>query len=54
MGVTFDGNLESLPVTYLYSDEQARAVHVDVRGIREALEKVYKANAVISELAGSR
>ena len=37
VGVTFDGNLESLPVTYLYSDEQARAVHVDVRGIVEAL-----------------
>jgi hypothetical protein len=42
VGVTFDGNLESLPVTYLYSDEQARAVHVDIRGIVQALEKVYR------------
>ena len=24
VGVTFDGNLESLPDVYLYSDEQAR------------------------------
>jgi hypothetical protein len=50
VGVTFDGNLESLPVTYLYSDEQARAVHVDVRGIVEALDKVYKAAGLLKEL----
>ena len=50
VGVTFDGNLESLPVTYLYSDEQARAVHVDVRGIVEALDRVYKATDLLKEL----
>jgi hypothetical protein len=50
VGVTFDGNLESLPVTYLYSDEQARAVHVDVRGIVEALDRVYKAGDLLKEL----
>ena len=50
VGVTFDGNLESLPVTYLYSDEQARAVHVDVRGIVEALSKVYRAAGLLKEL----
>jgi hypothetical protein len=50
VGVTFDGNLESLPVTYLYSDEQARAVHVDIRGIAEALQKVYKAGDLLKEL----
>ena len=50
VGVTFDGNLESLPVTYLYSDEQARAVHVDVRGIVEALDRVYKAGGLLKEL----
>jgi hypothetical protein len=50
VGVTFDGNLESLPVTYLYSDEQARAVHVDARGIVEALDKVYKAKALLEEI----
>jgi hypothetical protein len=50
VGVTFDGNLESLPVTYLYSDEQARAVHVDVRGIVEALGKVYGATPLLKEL----
>jgi hypothetical protein len=50
VGVTFDGNLESLPNVYLYTSEQARAVHVDARGIAEALEKVYKANALLKEL----
>ncbi len=50
VGVTFDGNLESLPVTYLYSDEQARAVHVDVRGIVEALDRVYKAADLLKEV----
>jgi len=53
VGVTFDGNLESLPVTYLYSDEQARAVHVDARGIVEALDKVYKAKALLEEIGAS-
>jgi hypothetical protein len=51
--VTFDGNLESLPVTYLYSDEQARAVHVDVRGIVEALDRVYKAAGLLKELGAT-
>jgi hypothetical protein len=51
VGLTFDGNLESLPNTYLYSDEQARAVHVDVRGIVEALTQVYKASPLLKELA---
>jgi hypothetical protein len=50
VGIVFDGNLESLPNTYLYSDEQARAVHVSTEGIAEALEKVYHADALMKEL----
>jgi hypothetical protein len=50
VGVTFDGNLESLPATYLYSDDQARAVHVDVRGMVEALSKIYKAEELLREV----
>ena len=50
VGITFDGNLESLPDVYLYSDEQARAVHVSVEGIVEALQKVYQATALLQEL----
>lgn len=50
VGIVFDGNLESLPNTYLYTDDQARAVHVASEGIAEALEKVYRADALIREL----
>jgi hypothetical protein len=50
VGITFDGNLESLPNVFLYTNEQARAVHVDARGIVEALEKIYKAQFLIQEL----
>ena len=50
VGITFDGNLESLPDAYLYSDEQARAVHVSVEGIVEALQKIYKTDALLKEL----
>jgi hypothetical protein len=50
VGVTFDGNLESLPDVFLYTNEQARAVHVDVRGIAEALARVYAASGLLEEL----
>jgi hypothetical protein len=50
VGVLFDGNLESLPNTYLYTDEQARAVHVSTEGIAQSLDKVYKADALLREL----
>jgi hypothetical protein len=50
VGIVFDGNIESLTLTYLYSDEQARAVHVAVQGIVEALRTVYGAGALLREL----
>jgi hypothetical protein len=50
VGVTFDGNLESLPDTYLYTSEGARAVHVAAEGIAEALRKIYKATPLLREL----
>jgi hypothetical protein len=50
IGITFDGNLESLPNVFLYTSDQARAVHTDARGIAEALEKVYKATRILQEL----
>jgi len=54
VGIIFDGNLESLPATYLYTEEQARAVHVAAQGIVESLEKVYKAQALVQELGAKK
>jgi Peptidase S46 len=54
VGVIFDGNLESLPGTYLYTDEQARAVHVAVQGITQALDNVYQARELLGELGIAR
>ena len=54
VGVTFDGNLESMPDTYLYTDEQARAVHVAVQGIMQALTRAYDARPLLVELGLGR
>jgi hypothetical protein len=50
VGVTFDGNLESIGNSFLYSDDQARAVHVAARGIVEALSRLYGARRLLDEL----
>jgi hypothetical protein len=50
VGLIFDGNIQSLPNDFLYSDRQARAVSVDVRGILEMLRGAYKATALVREL----
>jgi hypothetical protein len=50
VGLVFDGNIESLALDYFYTDERARAVAVDARGLLEALRDVYEADAVAEEL----
>jgi hypothetical protein len=50
IGILFDGNLEGLPNRYVYTEEQARSVHVSSNAIIEALKKVYRANRVLKEL----
>ena len=50
VGILFDGNLESLPGRFVYSDVQSRSVHVATQGIVEALRKVYRADRVLEEL----
>jgi hypothetical protein len=52
VGIIFDGNMYSLVLNFVYSDEQARAVSVHSAGIMEALRKVYDAKELVAELGG--
>jgi hypothetical protein len=50
VGLIFDGNIQSLSNSFLYSEQQARAVSVDVRGILEMLTDAYRARTLVREL----
>jgi hypothetical protein len=52
VGLIFDGNIDSLVGDVVYDEARNRAVAVDVRGMIEAMRKVYKAEALLSELLG--
>ncbi len=51
-GIVFDGNIQGLVWDVAYTDDQARAVAVDARGILECLRKLYDAGALADELLG--
>jgi Peptidase S46 len=50
VGVAFDGNIQSLPGSFIFRTEENRMVAVDARGIIEALKKVYKVERLVEEL----
>ena len=50
VGISFDGNMESLPGSFIYRTEENRAVGVHSSGIMESLEKIYKFDRIVEEL----
>lgn len=50
VGIVFDSNSEALPNRFVYTDRQARSVHVANQGIVEALKNVYEAHKLLKEL----
>jgi hypothetical protein len=54
VGIIFDGNLQSLPWDYAFSEQQGRALAVHSAAILEALNKVYGAKALARELVSGR
>jgi len=52
VGLLFDGNIHSISGSYWFDTEKNRAVAVDTTIIREALTKVYPAEALYRELGG--
>jgi hypothetical protein len=53
VGLVFDGNPPMLAGYYTYYEGTNRTISVDSRLILEALRKVYKADALVNEIAGA-
>jgi hypothetical protein len=54
VGLVHDGNLESLAGTYIFLEENNRAVSTDSWGLMEALKHVYKTKRLVDELVSSK
>ncbi len=52
VGLIFDGNIESLPGRFTYSEEKNRAVSVHPGVMIETMRKLYDANILADELEG--
>ena len=50
VGMIFDGNIQSLVLDFVYTEDQSRALAVHSSAIREALRKVYGASRLADEL----
>ena len=53
VGLIFDMNIQALPGYFFYDESVNRAVSVDSRAILESLRKIYKADPLANEIAGT-
>jgi hypothetical protein len=54
VGLNFDRNIEGLSRDFILLPERGRNIMVDVRSIREALDKVYDADRIVQEILTHR
>jgi Peptidase S46 len=52
VGLMFDGNIHSISGSYWFDTEKNRAIAVDPAIMKEALTKVYHADALVKEISG--
>ncbi len=54
VGLNFDRNIEGLSRDFILLPERGRNIMVDVRAIREAMDKVYDADRIVQEITTGR
>jgi hypothetical protein len=54
VGLNFDRNIEGLSRDFIYLPDRGRNIMVDVRAIREAMDKVYDADRIVQEFLTHR
>ncbi len=54
VGLAFDGNIESLPNTFIYTTEANRTVSVASVGMYNAIKYIYKANKLSDEIISGK
>jgi hypothetical protein len=50
VGVSFDGNIQGLPGSFIYRNEDNRTISVHSKGMIEALKHIYKFDRLVDEL----
>jgi hypothetical protein len=54
VGLNFDRNIEGLSRDFIYLPDRGRNIMVDVRAIKEAMDKVYDADRIVQEILTHR